>query len=88
MSKEQKSLSDRPDVLFERLTPADESSDRLYRLMKMYRNGDPPPVVTVRKELSILWRRALWTWLWMKMPRAIEGLERISRSIRIAKGEK
>lgn len=84
MPKQQKLLSDRPDVLFERLTPADESADRLYRLRKLYQGGDPPPLVTVRREMSILWRRAFWAWLWIKAPRLVEGLEWISRSVRIA----
>lgn len=84
MSNQQKSLSDQQDVLYERLTPADESADRLYRLRKMYREGDPPPSVLVRRELRILWRRALWAWLWIKAPRLVEGLEWISRSVRSA----
>ena len=83
MSNKQKRLSEQHDVLYERLTPADESADRLYRLRKLYREGDPPPIVMVRKEMSILWRRALWAWLWIRVPWLVEGLEWISRSVKI-----
>ena len=64
-------MTDREDAERDRLEAVADSGGRLARLVALWQKGERPPDPMVGRELSILWRRALWSWLRMTVP----GLE-------------
>ncbi len=72
----------------EQLEKVTESAKRLVRLEKITKrenddgalifDGDEGVEVLVTRELAILWRRSLAGWLWLRAPRLMEVVDRLT----------
>ena len=66
----------------ERVDQTGESANRLARLTALDEGMTPEVEFLVKREMSILWRRSLGTWLRMKWPRAMGALDGITGALK------
>ncbi len=65
-----------------RVDQTGESANRLARLAELDEGMTPAVEYLVEREMSILWRRSLGTWLRMKWPRVMAVIDSITGALK------